>query len=165
AIGEYFNQLLIFSIRNNYGQEKLSIDTVTDEWYKERLEVLIPEPLQTEVSDMRIGVDDFLSEYKRQVDTWNKSSSIETFVFDIPRKKPVPFVSEIRIQNRIANMLYFILDIDAKGFGNLALQQRLWICENIFKTDLSVIENFTFGETSLFDSYSTIIELEEKNGR
>lgn len=150
AIGEYFNQLLVYSIyrcqNSALGQE------VTESWYKERLFALIPAPLCQETDD--IGPDDFFAEYKKQTAEWNvirregtqetvESAEAgeteetwemdETFVFNVPKEKPTPFSSEINTQKEIANILYFVLDVDADHLNKLPIQQRVWIYANIFR--------------------------------
>lgn len=146
AIGKYFNQLLVYSI---WGCQNLALKhEVTKSWYKERLFALMPVPLYQRIDDD--GLDDFLTEYEKQIGEWNSVPSeetTETVVFDIPQK-PIPFSSEINTQKEVANILYFTLDVDAEYINKLSPQQRIWLYGNVCRAGnlpmLNVTEEIRF---------------------
>lgn len=140
AIGNYFNELLLYSV---YTQNTLCRDcTLAQEWYYQRFRALIPSSLvrASDYSDGLLPLD-FYHKYKILIDDvgYNECEVDETFILDIPSKMPVGFYRELRFQQNIRNMIYFLLDISAQNMSNLTISQRIWIYSNIFKrqTDLS----------------------------
>ncbi|MCH5268865.1 MAG: hypothetical protein J1E62_11080 [Lachnospiraceae bacterium] len=147
TIGEYFNDMLIYS---KYSCHNSAIpQEMTKEWYMERFWALMPNKMPPDGNEK--GPDDFFVEYQKRAEKWNvPDDTWEVLLSDIPNRQPVPFSFEIRMQNEIANMLYFILDIDAKDVNVLSVQQRMWLYENISGTGLSVAEKLPSCEQTLF---------------
>lgn len=146
AIGEYFNELLIYSIYHCHNW--VLKQKVNEKWYKEILWELMPQ--KTPPSENEKGPDDFFSEYQKRIGMRNiPDDEWETFVYDIPNKKPVPFLLEAHAQYEIANMLYFILDVDAKHINRLSIQQRVWLYKSIFGSGLNIAESLPFDEQDI----------------
>ena len=148
AIGEYFNNLLLYLIypggNSAFGKK------IKYKWYSERLWALMPASFVSQFGEK--GPDDFFFEYNDRIGKLNVHKEYyETLVLGVPHYKPVLFSSEISVQKEIANMLYFILDIDAEGINELSLQQRVWLYGNIFDTNLYVTENLSFLEQTVFE--------------
>ena len=146
AIGEYFNELLIYLIYHCHNW--VLKQKVNEKWYKEILWELMPQ--KTPPNENEKGPDDFFAEYQKRTGMRNiPDDEWETFVYDIPNKKPVPFLLEAHAQYEIANMLYFILDVDAKHINRLSIQQRVWLYKSIFGSGLNIAESLPFDEQDI----------------
>ena len=127
-IGNYFNDLLLY-LRYKLRQ---TISDYSEAWYMERITNLLYPLL--ELGDTY--PKDFYNEFQKQNNeniftAGQPATEIETFIFNVPSEKPVGLDNEIRTQQAIYNMLYFLLDISAKGLEELTTPQRIWLYSNI----------------------------------
>ena len=162
AIGNYFNNLLLYSICT---QKTLSFDcSLKEEWYYQKLHALIPSSVVT-AGDYPNGLFplDFFHQYKEWVDDmgYRDGEVDETIILNIPHKKPIGFSEELQTQKIIQNMLYFILDVSAQGMENLTASQRMWLYGNMFyKTkhlsEMRVIRKLLFRPPSLYSEKDRI---------
>lgn len=144
SIGDFFNRHLLYS----HYHQSIPIPGFSEKWYRDRIEHLM-KPL------LKFGdtcPKDFYNEYQKQVDgdiytADQLPDEIENFAFDVPREMPTGLSSENRIQRKISNMLYFLLDISAQGLNKLSTPQRIWLYSNIM-TD-SASETAVFKRLSL----------------
>lgn len=139
AIGNYFNELLLYSV---FIKKTLSLHcTLKEEWYYQKFHALIPSSLVSsgDYSDVFFPLD-FYHKYKVLLDEVGyKDNEIEETLVPVPQDIPTGFYEELQFQKNIRNMLYFLLDISVQNMGNLSVSQRIWIYSNIFKSqkDLS----------------------------
>ncbi len=128
AIGDYFNDLLLYSCYHCH----TPISDFSEAWYKERITALLS-PL------LMLGdtyPEDFYREYQRRIggDSYTAGvpdSEIETAILGVPRDQPIGLSNELRTQRAIYNMLYFLLDIAAQGLEELTTPQRIWLYGNV----------------------------------
>lgn len=138
AIGNYFNNLLAYS---SLHLKTPSRDCTLDKnWYIDRITVLLSPLLQAGDTYQ----EDFYYKYQKWINP--KEYRIEeSFITDIPTKMPIAFAEELKTQNMIYDMLYFILDISNQNLESLTLPQRAWVYENIFLSEkTSVKRQFSF---------------------
>ena len=151
AIGTYFNNLLKYSVftPNNH----IDSSVVKYDWYKERFVTLVPSSMRSMLSLDRIpGHDDFWDKYCFDMGDRNLiyEEDAETIAINVPEHAPTPFSFELYTQREIANMLYFILDLDAENIHGLSLQQRAFLYSNIFPTSTSVSQELSLKEPIRF---------------
>lgn len=138
-IGGYFNQLLIYTI--NKENAALYEYAVQKEWYIERLKkLLLPVSF---VDD--IYCDIFFHNFL--ISVGDREDDVESFSSNVPGQKPLGFGDEIKTQNAVCNLLYFILDISAPDINELELSQRIWLYRNMFTENnltVDVTQNLLF---------------------
>lgn len=151
-IGNYFNDLLLY-LRYHLRQP---IPDCSEAWYRERIIGLLKPLLKMGDSYHRVFYDRFLKQNNLDIYTADQpDTEIESFIFDVPSMKPIGFDDAIRTQQAIYNMLYFLLDISAKGLEDLTTQQRIWLYSNIMNfsnstTDVS--RHLSFKHPGLYQS-------------
>ena len=124
-IGDYFNQLLVYLVHT---EKKIPLETTTaNGWYIERLRQLIPDSLLPDETYH----SDFYNIYRKIVGA-DEDDECEVLITDI--YKPTGFTKEISFQKEIYNVLYFILDISARGIEKMPLNQRIYLYDNMFYT-------------------------------
>ena len=124
-IVDYFNQLLVYLV---YKEKKISEKTTLDkDWYIERLIQLIPDSLLPN----EIYHSDFYNIYRKKVGA-DEDDECEVLITDV--YKPTGFTKEIAFQKEIYNVLYFILDISARGIEKMPLNQRIYLYDKMFYT-------------------------------
>lgn len=135
AIGEYFNELLIYSV---YKQGTLSPDLpLHPKWYHDKFTNLMPLFVQEQKGYYPDGLypDDFYTKYRTLVDDKNfDMREIEETFLPVPQIMPSGFSGEIITHKIVRSMLYFILDTTANGLKDLSISQRIWFYGNIFYT-------------------------------
>ena len=112
AIGNYFNELLLYSV---FFQKTLPLNCTLDEdWYLEKLHVLIPSSLVV-AGDYpnNFSPFDFYHKYKIWIDDrgYQAGEIEESLIPDIPSEMPIGFSEELRIQEIIRNLLFQTLCI------------------------------------------------------
>lgn len=152
AIGEYFNELLLYLIEQ-CGNTALG-EKVNKDWYTDRLWVLINDIYIPQYVDK--GPDDFFHEFEEKMGKLNIPKDIDEDTVILgksmaPVNKPILFSHEIYTQKEISNMLYYILDTDVDELNELSHQQRVWLYGNIFNTDLDVSKNMSFFKQTVFE--------------
>lgn len=162
TIGNYFNNLLIYSICT---QKTLSFDcSLKEEWYYQKLHALMPSSLVT-AEDYTNGLFplDFYHQYKEWVNDmgYMDGEVEETFILNVPSKMPMGFSEELQIQKSIQNMLYFILDVSAQDMEYLTTSQRMWLYGNMFYkaknlSEMRVIRKLSFRPPTLFSEKDRI---------
>lgn len=93
----------------------------------------------------KLAIHYFENEYKKRSGEYNESRNpdIEEIVkVDYPRSEPVPLESEMEVQKNISNMIYFILDVDAKGISKYPIERRMWLYANIFDFSFYINEGY-----------------------
>lgn len=149
AIGNYFNNLLLFSC--------FHLETIdskfTEEWYNERVLALLNPFLKLGDTYPK----DFYNEYQKITcgDIYTDGqpkTEIETFIFGAPREMPTGFSDEIITQREIYNMLYFILDIAAPELDTLTMPQRIWLYGNISETEVTIPKLYSLKYPTLYRS-------------
>lgn len=141
AIGNYLNQLLIYSV---YNQKKLISDyPLNQKWYYSIFHALMPCSLVS-AGDYPNGLFplNFHQKYKTWVnDMGYKVNEIEeTLIPNTPSKMPIGFYEELQTQKNMKNLLYFLLDIEAQGMEDLSIPQRIWLYGNMFCNKKSLSE-------------------------
>ena len=161
AIGNYFNDLLLYSCYHQH----VVIPNFSEAWYLERVTALMA-PL------LKLGdtyPKDFYNEYQKQIggDIYTAGQSgteIETVIYGVPRETPTGLSNEIRTQREIYNMLYFLLDISAKGLDELTMPQRVWLYSNIMASSgsgVTVPKRLSLKYPTLYrddNDYSQVVE-------
>ena len=132
AIGDYFNELLVYSV---YEKKSLEPDSaLSKDWYYLRLQNLIPAPIVIGKNfPVGLSLSDFYSKYQYLID-YNftcENNLAKTFI-QVPGKMPVGFTKELQVHKRISHLLYFILDSSVKYMEDLSIFQRAWLYGNIF---------------------------------
>lgn len=133
AIGEYFNELLIYSV---YKQNSITPELpLQKDWYFNRLKGLMPFFIQEENGCYPDGLypDDFYNKYRNWIDDRDfDTRGIEATLLPVPKTMPSIFSTEIETHKIIRSMLYFILDASADALKDLSISQRIWFFSNIF---------------------------------
>lgn len=133
AIGEYFNELLIYSV---YKQNSITPELpLQKDWYFNRLKGLMPFFIQEENGFYPDGLypDDFYNKYRNWIDDRDfDTRGIEATLLPVPKTMPSIFSTEIETHKIIRSMLYFILDASADALKDLSISQRIWFFSNIF---------------------------------
>lgn len=133
AIGEYFNELLIYSV---YKQNSITPELpLQKDWYFNRLKGLMPFFIQEENDFYPDGAypDDFYNKYRNWIDDRDfDTRRIEETLLPVPKTMPSIFSAEIETHKTICSMLYFILDASADALKDLSISQRIWFFSNIF---------------------------------
>lgn len=146
AIGIYFNNLLVY-------QEKFDVE---DNWYFEKLKLLIPEDI-----NLNDYIDDAFVAYKKKIDVpVIGNTEAEESLIQMPSNAPTGFANEIITHRMISNMLYFILDISAPGLNQLTIHQRSWIFGNICHEILMVPKRLSFIPNVKFRGGDRSLEVE-----
>ena len=152
AIGDYFNELLLYSCYRQDG----TIPDFSEAWYVERITALLA-PL------LKLGdtyPSDFYNEYLERTGgnaytAEQPDDEIETAIYGVPREMPTGFSREIRTQREIYNMLYFLLDIAAPGLETLTTPQRIWLYGNIVASsgsEMTVPKSLSLKHPTLYQS-------------
>ena len=161
AIGDYFNELLLYSCYRQDG----TIPDFSEARYMERATALLA-PL------LKLGdtyPSDFYNEYLERTGgnsytAEQPDDEIETAIYGVPREMPAGFSREIRTQREIYNMLYFLLDIAASGLEMLTTPQRIWLYGNIMASsgsEMTVPKRLSLKHPTLYQSghdYSQAVE-------
>lgn len=161
AIGDYFNELLLYSCYRQDG----TIPGFSEEWYMERITALLAPLLELGDTYPR----DFYNEYQERTGgnaytAGESSEEIETVIPGVPREIPMGFSNEIQTQSEIYNMLYFLLDIAAPGLETLTTPQRIWLYGNIVAnsgSEMTVPKRLSLKHPTLYQSghdYSQAVE-------
>lgn len=133
AIGDYFNQLLTYSICEIHS---LTFDCpLSTDWYYPRLHSLIPSPIAIGKNyPDGLSLSDFYAKWQNLINHkfTCEDDLAETFCLNISPTIPSAFTKEIHIQNWTHDLLYFMLDGSAKYMEGLSTFQRVWLYGNIF---------------------------------
>lgn len=155
AIGEYFNSLLKYAVASY----RMSSNRITQEWHRERFVCLTREVLSKHESyPDNLGPASFFGKFQNWAKDEHPDPSEEqeeTFLINVPSQEPIAFINEITTQKMIANMLYFVLDIDAPDIYHLSIPQRAWLYGNTFRAAysqsmLKVTEQLSFFQQPRF---------------
>lgn len=126
AIGNYFNELLLYSI---FFQKTLPFDcTLKEDWYIEKFHVLIPSSLVV-AGDYpnNLSPFDFYHKYKIWIDDrgYRVGEIEESFILNVPSEMPIGFSEELRIQEIIRSLLFQTLCISqpSKDLANSVIVQ------------------------------------------
>ncbi|TCL58895.1 hypothetical protein EDD76_10565 [Kineothrix alysoides] len=123
-IGEYLNALLI---KSSYREGQTPIfDPIYDRvWYTKRFEEL------TNRHD--VSADVYYDEYRKIVgDDGEEGFGLQPpHILNVPAKESI---SELKIQDMVMRILYWVLDISATGMQDLIIPQRVWLYATIFNT-------------------------------
>jgi hypothetical protein len=152
AIGDYFNHLLIYS---SYIQRSLDV-VYEKEWYVERFTELTASFLRISDAAKRY-TDHFYDKYKDKIGANVHDSIEEVFITIGPEKQSAAgFSRELKTQETVRRMLYWILDISVPKVGNLTMPQRTWLYGNIFElsdqSEIKVARHLSFNPADLFRS-------------
>lgn len=120
AIGNYFNELLLYSI---FSQKTLPFDcTLKEDWYIEKFHVLIPSSLVV-AGDYpnNLSPFDFYHKYKIWIDDrgYRAGEIEESFILNVPSEMPIGFSEELRIQANIRSLLFQTLNNISQPLKNL----------------------------------------------
>lgn len=141
AIGEYFNELLIYSA---YTQNTLNPELpLQKKWYYDRFSALMPSFIQEQHGVYPDGFypNDFFDKYRNWIgDKNNDTEEISETFLQVLTEAPYGFSSEITTHKIVCSMLYFILDTTAEGLNNLSTSQRIWFYSNLFYTRNSWVQ-------------------------
>lgn len=133
ALGDFFNKHLLYLIFN-VGAIPLNI-TLQEEWYCTRFRRLIPSFL-TKANNYPEDLFpiNFYFKYKASLDEMGYGNEVieESFIENVSSKMPIGFSEELRLQKNVHNLLYFILDENAKDINTLTIPQRIWLYDTIF---------------------------------
>ena len=138
GLGRYFNKLLIYLCCK---LRTLNSDIPKrEEWYLERI-IWLLKPLLKEGDRYHV---DFYNEFKEQLgeELYTSAGSTEgweSFVENVSQGRPEVFGEEIRTQQTIRDMLFFILDIGAPNMDSLKKSQRMWLYANMVPKSFSGI--------------------------
>lgn len=159
-IGEYFNNLLGYSVLNR-NSNALEC-AYNEEWYVKKFISLVPTTfVPSGTYPDNLTPHDFFDEFIEWIKgrDYSPYEIEETFIYGIPEKNMTGFLSEIQTQKKINNMLFFLLDIEAQELQSLSISQRIWLYGKIFSySDLEVIHQFSFHRPIQSSNYDDIIK-------
>lgn len=150
AIGCYFNHLLIHSSYKN----NILYNTYDEQWFLKRLKAITSPFLQGNGINQYLG--EFYAEYRYKVSADVHESIEETFAYLPYETLPAQgFIDEIRTQEYVKKMLFWILDISVQKIGKLSIPQRIWLYENIVhraygRSEKKVTKYLAFSPAFLF---------------
>jgi len=141
AIENYFNALLI---EENYGTKKETRPSVLDEdLYVEKFTVLTSPYLEFPYKEPKTSYD----EYKKKRNAYVSDDVDSPFILLEDRLPLEGFFEEIRTQEQIKKLLFWLLDISAPHIGKLTIPQRIWLYEDNFqKIEIDITRKVSFTE-------------------
>lgn len=145
-IGEYLNALLI---KSSYKEGKKPIfDPIYDKvWYTERFKELI--------NRHDVYPDAYYDEYRKIVGADGEEGFAlqPTYILNFPAKESI---SELKIQDTVVRILYWVLDISVTNMQSLTIPQRVWLYATIFNTssnrkEIHVTQNLSLIAPAKYD--------------
>lgn len=159
AIGEYFNSSLLHS---NY-INKIFDNPYTEKWYLKRFKEIAP---FLNMEDNYRYPDKYYTEYIIQYKITFGNADYESnkseFIYNPVTIPAQGFIQELRTQEYIKRMLFWILDISLLNIGKLTIPQRIWLYENIVhraygQSRMNVTRHLIFQPTRLFRRNNDIV--------